>query len=184
MRPRAAPPKKSARPTSRAAAARRAARSTGAAPADSGDDCKSGLMCVSGTCESPPSCDLDFGLPRRQVRRWQVPVLGQRGDGVGPVPAELLRTFHVAQDIAIVSGNDVCSIAEQEAQNFTCYYAGTRDQPFPGRVQGRAALSRGIRTRGRTSGAERRSARLASCSSYDPARSRATSWPVSGSDTP
>ena len=102
---------------------------------ESVDDCKSGLMCVSGTCESPPSCDLDSDCPDGKCVGGKCQFSDAEALATGPFRQNFFG-LHVAQDIAIVSGNDVCKIEEQESQNFTCYYAGTRDQPFPGRVQG------------------------------------------------
>jgi hypothetical protein len=38
---------------------------------------------------------------------------------------------HVAQDLALVGGNNVCdSNLGQQSSNFACFYAGTTDQPF------------------------------------------------------
>lgn len=102
---------------------------------DSIDDCKSGLMCVAGTCESPPSCDLDSDCPDGKCVGGKCQFSDAEAFASGPFRRHHLG-LHVAQDVAIVSGNDVCSIEQQEKQNFTCYYAGTRDQPFPGRVNG------------------------------------------------
>jgi len=101
---------------------------------DSTDECKSGLMCVSGTCESPPSCDLDSDCPDGKCVGGKCQFSDSEALAKGPFRQNFFG-LHVAQDIAIVSGNDVCSSSGQEDQNFSCYYAGTRDQPFPGRVR-------------------------------------------------
>jgi hypothetical protein len=39
--------------------------------------------------------------------------------------------FHVAQDVAIVGGSNVCDVnLGQKSDNFACFYSGTDDEPF------------------------------------------------------
>ena len=100
---------------------------------ESADECQSGLVCMSGTCESPPSCDLDADCPNGKCVGGKCSFEDGEALAKGPFRQNFFG-LHVAQDIAIVSGNDPCSLDGQESQNFNCYYENTRDQPFPGRV--------------------------------------------------
>jgi hypothetical protein len=104
---------------------------------ESSGECKSGLLCISGTCESPPSCDLDSDCPNGKCVGGKCTFDDEEGLASGPFRQNYFG-LHIAQDIAIVSGTDVCSLEGQDSQNFNCYYAKTRDQPFPGRVRNEA----------------------------------------------
>jgi hypothetical protein len=96
---------------------------------DSEDECRAGLMCMAGTCESPPSCDLDADCPNGKCVGGKC----EFEDSASMASGRFRRNWfglHVAQDIALVSGTDVCSQEGQDSQNFTCYYAGRTDQPY------------------------------------------------------
>ncbi|MBX3129610.1 MAG: hypothetical protein KF718_23035 [Polyangiaceae bacterium] len=90
-------------------------------------ECESGLSCINGTCETAQSCDIDADCPSGTKC-----VSGKcdRGGGAsGPWKQNWLG-FHVAHDLAIVGGTDVCSQASQDKEGFACYYKGTEDQYF------------------------------------------------------
>jgi hypothetical protein len=96
---------------------------------DSAEECKSGLICMAGTCESPPSCDLDSDCTNGKCVGGKCSFDDTEALASGPFRQNFFG-LHIAQDIAFVSGTDVCTQAGQEEQNFSCYYAGRTDQPF------------------------------------------------------
>ncbi len=97
-------------------------------------ECQSGLACLNGTCETAQSCDVDEDCPSGEC---DAGVCAGDEDG-GPSGPWKKNWFglHVAQDLAIVGGSDVCSQASQNNEGFACFYKGTEDQylfnPQPG----------------------------------------------------
>lgn len=101
---------------------------------DSTQECQSGLACINGSCETAQSCDIDADCPSGKC----VSGTCQAGDGPsGPYKKNWLG-FHVAQDFAIVGGDNVCSQQSQDQEGFACFYSGTENQyrfdPQPGRA--------------------------------------------------
>jgi hypothetical protein len=84
---------------------------------------------MSATCESPPSCDLDSDCPNGRCAGGKCEFDDEEAIATGTFRKNWFG-LHIAQDIALVSGNDVCTQDGQESQNFTCYYEGRTDQPF------------------------------------------------------
>ena len=99
--------------------------------------CQQGLMCSNGSCESAPSCDSDADCKEGKCVHGTCDVVGGGGGGgpAGPYKKNWIG-IHVAHDIAIVGGDDVCSQDSQANKGFACFYTGTEMQyprdPQPG----------------------------------------------------
>jgi hypothetical protein len=94
-------------------------------------DCKCGLLCTDGTCETAPSCDTDADCSTGTCIDGKCDIGG--GGGIGPKAAYKKNWLglHFAQDFAIVGGNNVCdSNLGQKSENYACFYEGTSDKPF------------------------------------------------------
>lgn len=94
-------------------------------------DCKCGLLCMEGTCETAPSCDTDADCSTGTCIDGKCDIGG--AGGVGPKAAYKKNWLglHFAQDFALVGGNNVCdSNLGQKNSNYACFYEGTSDQPF------------------------------------------------------
>jgi hypothetical protein len=93
-------------------------------------ECKSGLLCIDGTCETAPSCSTDSDCPVGSCESGKCAVAGGGGDGPSGYKKWWIG-LHVAQDVALVSGTDVCLDANQTADNWACYWASTQeDAPY------------------------------------------------------
>ncbi len=104
------------------------------ASCDSTSECQSGLACVDGSCETAQSCDIDADCPSGKCKSG----VCQAGEGPsGPFKKNWIG-FHVAQDLAIVGGDDVCSQTSQKDNGFACFYQDTENQynfdPQPSRA--------------------------------------------------
>jgi len=97
---------------------------------ENSSECKSGLLCIDGTCETAPSCTTDSDCPVGTCDGGKCAVAG----GAGGEPKSYKKWWlglHVAQDIAFVSGTDVCLNENQEANGWACYWASTQaDAPY------------------------------------------------------
>ena len=104
------------------------------ASCESTSECQGGLACVDGSCETAQSCDIDADCPSGKCKGG----VCQSGEGPsGPFKKNWIG-FHVAQDLAIVGGDDVCSQDSQNNNGFACFYEGTENQynfdPQPARA--------------------------------------------------
>lgn len=102
---------------------------------DSDADCDCALSCANGTCEERQSCESDSDCPDG------VPCAGGKcggsGEAAGGGPAKKFWVgAHVAMDLALVSGEDVCSQQSQEESGFACFDSASeaqyRGDPQPG----------------------------------------------------
>ena len=98
----------------------------------SNDECKSGLACVSGTCESAQACTTNSECPSGNCDSG----VCKDADGPsGPFKKNWIG-LHVAYDVAIMGGDNVCSASSQANDGFACYYKGQENQyrfdPQPG----------------------------------------------------
>ena len=102
------------------------------AACDNSVDCKCGLLCTDGTCESAPSCDSDADCSTGTCKNGKCDIEGG-GGGFGPKEEFKKNWFgiHFGQDFAFVGGNNVCDATLGQADaNYACFYEGTDDQPF------------------------------------------------------
>jgi hypothetical protein len=99
---------------------------------DNSMNCKEGLLCNDGTCEAAPACETSADCQTGTCVDNKCSV-GEGGDAAaGPKYKKNWLGLHFAQDIAWVSGTDVCSAASRANNGFACYAAGTTDQPYIG----------------------------------------------------
>jgi hypothetical protein len=109
------------------------------APCDTSVECESGLIClqtdIGRTCESAPACDADSDCPSNHVCRAGTCDWDDDGGGgpAGPYKKNWIG-LHFGVDFAWLSGQDVCSLASQNAGDFSCFYGD--DTQFPGNIQG------------------------------------------------
>lgn len=90
-------------------------------------ECKSGLLCIDGTCETAPSCTTDSDCPVGTCESGKCAVAG--GGGGGPTGyKKWWFGLHIAQDVALVSGTDVCLDENQTADNWACYWSSTQEE--------------------------------------------------------
>jgi hypothetical protein len=93
---------------------------------ESTSQCQSGLFCQNGACENAPSCDVDADCTQGKCVSGTCDVGG--GDGpAGPYKKNWFG-IHVAHDIAIVGGDDVCSRQSQADEGFACFQSGSDQQ--------------------------------------------------------
>lgn len=102
---------------------------------DSSSECKSGLLCLNGVCETAPSCSSDSDCDVGSCVDGRCSIDGDGDGALRPFKRHWLG-IHVAQDIAIIGGSDVCTPNAQANNNFACFYEGTeynfQGLPFPG----------------------------------------------------
>jgi hypothetical protein len=94
-------------------------------------ECKCGLLCMDGTCETAPSCDSDSDCSIGTCIEGKCDIGSAGGAGAQAAYKKNWIGLHFAQDFAIVGGNNVCDIKlGQKTSNYACFYEGTSDQPF------------------------------------------------------
>ena len=101
---------------------------------DNSMECKEGLLCNDGTCEAAPACESNADCQTGTCvdNKCTIDEGGGGGGGGGAKYKKNWLGLHFAQDIAFVSGADVCSRASQANNGFACYQTGTTDQPYLG----------------------------------------------------
>ncbi len=96
-------------------------------------ECKCGLLCIDGGCETAPSCTTDSDCPTGVC---------SAGKCAAALDEEESKPFsqnmfglHVGQDITSIGATDACvgiyQKTGQQAEGFSCYKAGT-DSPYVG----------------------------------------------------
>jgi hypothetical protein len=106
------------------------------ASCENSTECKSGLLCEEGTCQTAPSCDSDNDCSTGLCVNGKCDI-PDRGGGsgesaavAGPYKKNWLGVS-IAQDFAFVGGYNVCDPKlGQQSDNYACFYQGTSDQPF------------------------------------------------------
>jgi hypothetical protein len=100
-------------------------------------ECKSGLLCEEGTCQTAPSCDSDADCTTGICSKGKCDIADRAGEGGASSPAasgpfkKNWIGLSVAQDFAFVGGANVCNPSlGQASDNYACFYQGTTDQPF------------------------------------------------------
>ncbi|MDX2051400.1 MAG: hypothetical protein SFV15_03355 [Polyangiaceae bacterium] len=109
----------------------------GASCAGSGE-CKCGLLCIDGGCETAPSCTTDSDCPTNVCDAGKCAAALDEGDEK-PYNKNLFG-LHIAQDFSSIGGNDVCvadyQAAGGTAEGFSCFQSGSDTpyvgEPFPG----------------------------------------------------
>ena len=106
------------------------------ASCENSSECKSGLLCEEGTCQTAPSCDSDADCTTGMCVNGKCDIADRGGGGegssgpAGPYKKNWL-SLNVAQDFAFVGGYNVCDPKlGQASDNYACFYQGTTDQPF------------------------------------------------------
>ncbi len=91
-------------------------------------ECKCGLLCVDGACETAPSCDTDSDCDSGACVDGYCSAPGGEVEApTGPYKKNWLG-IDVGYDLAIFGGTDVCYSGTQDAQHFKCF---TGDQAYP-----------------------------------------------------
>jgi hypothetical protein len=107
------------------------------ASCENSSECKSGLLCDEGTCQTAPSCDSDNDCSTGMCTNGKCDVPNRGGSSqsaASAAPGSFKKNWiglHVAQDIAFVGGYNVCDPKlGQQSDNYACFYQGTTNQPF------------------------------------------------------
>ncbi len=88
-------------------------------------ECQQGLACVNGSCEEGQSCEVDEDCSAGTcVGGTCAGGAGGGGGDTGPKGPykKIWVGLHVAQDLAIVGGDDVCSQRSQAEEGFACFF--------------------------------------------------------------
>jgi hypothetical protein len=92
-------------------------------------ECKAGLLCIDGTCENAPSCTTDDDCSVGRCVANKCSAIETEG-GLSHARRKNWFGLHVAQDLALVSGTDPCTQANQSSQNWACYYRDSGKTPY------------------------------------------------------
>ena len=99
-------------------------------------ECKSGLLCLDGSCQTAPSCTIDEDCPAGVciAGTCDIPADEAEATAGGPYKKNWVGV-HVAQDFAFIQGTNVCTIDSQLTNSFACYVDNpdtqARDAPYP-----------------------------------------------------
>ncbi|HTQ06581.1 MAG TPA: dickkopf-related protein, partial [Polyangiaceae bacterium] len=105
------------------------------ASCENSKECKAGLLCEEGTCQTAPSCDSDNDCSTGMCVNGKCDIADRGGSSqsstvAGPYKKNWLA-LNIGQDIAFVGGYNVCDPKlGQQSDNYACFYAGTNDEPF------------------------------------------------------
>ncbi len=104
------------------------------ASCENSKECKSGLLCEEGTCQTAPSCDSDADCTTGLCINGKCDITDRASGGGSSGPAGPYKRnwigLAVAQDFAFIGGQNVCDPRlGQQSANYACFYSGT-DQPF------------------------------------------------------
>jgi hypothetical protein len=88
-------------------------------------ECKQGLLCEDGVCETAPSCDVDSDCTTGKCTDGKCDVGDDVASSAGPYKKNWLG-LHYGLDLAIIGGSNVCGADG----GYECYEAGSRDAPY------------------------------------------------------
>lgn len=102
------------------------------ASCDNSSECKCGLLCIDGACETAPSCESDSDCPVGSCVGGTCSASGDGGGAaLGPYKG-LWIGAHFGYDLGTVGGDDVCYSKTQENGVFACF-EGSNPYPNNGR---------------------------------------------------
>jgi hypothetical protein len=91
------------------------------------EDCGSGLACVDGSCEQLQSCESQADCPDgTKCDEGLCRGAKKKDEPSGPAKKSWLG-FHLALDLALVGGEDVCSQKSQQENGFACFYQDSEE---------------------------------------------------------
>jgi hypothetical protein len=99
---------------------------------DNSTECKEGLLCNDGTCETAPACESNADCQTGTCVDNKCSVGDESGATSSAPYKKNWLGLHFAQDIAIIGGSDVCSLGSRTSNGYACYVTGTTDQPYNG----------------------------------------------------
>ena len=96
---------------------------------DNSSQCKAGLMCIDGTCETAPTCQLDDDCESGRCIKGICNVTAEGGATSRSYRKNWVG-ISFAQDLAFVGGSDLCTQSNQVDKYTTCYYRGSSTNPY------------------------------------------------------
>ncbi len=106
-------------------------------------ECKEGLLCNDGTCEAAPACETSADCESGTCVENKCSVGAEALAASAHTYKKNWFGLHFAQDIAIIGGSDVCSVASRSDNGYACYVSGTTDQPYNGNPYPGAGIATG-----------------------------------------
>lgn len=91
-------------------------------------ECKSGLLCMDGSCEAAPSCNTNSDCSVGTCQDGKCAVEG--GESVSAPAKKWWVGAHFALDFAFVGGSDLCLGDSQTTGNWACYWSNSTDKPY------------------------------------------------------
>lgn len=95
---------------------------------DASSECKSGLLCIDGTCETAPSCSSNSDCSFGTCQDGKCAVEG--GETVSAPAKKWWVGAHFALDFAFIGGKDICLGDSQGSGNWACYWSNSTDTPY------------------------------------------------------
>jgi hypothetical protein len=95
------------------------------AQCNNSSECKRGLLCMDGTCETAPSCSTDSDCSVGTCSGGKCSVADGEGGSSGPMKKWWVG-INIAQDFAFVGGNNVC----MGDADFSCYLTDSSTTPY------------------------------------------------------
>jgi hypothetical protein len=97
------------------------------ASCENSTQCKAGLLCEGGVCETAPSCETDNDCTTGKCSEGKCDVGDEVASSSGPYKKNWIG-LHFGVDIAFIGGSNVCG----SGGGYECYAEGSRDLPYTG----------------------------------------------------